>query len=314
MTVILVINLFALATGAAVIILAHRMDKECRLPPVRDYLVFVVLAVVSGFFDWIVFDLVRALVPKMPLSDIDAIYHIFWELIGFPCAMAAAAWLLFALAGFLDIRLDRKWRILLASPFLLLGLLSILRVITGAGDAGPHYSLVLWRTFTIALPLFHLILLAAAYARAWRFRDVRGTVVRQFVLLLFFGMFIWHALSLIPSRFHPSFQLSILWFYMALLPPTLLLRSRLGLFQCLEAPPDFSRESLAPVFGRYGLTDREKDVLLLLLDGKSYKVMKDELFLSLQTVKNYVSRIYGKLGVRNRVELVNLVRNFMRRA
>jgi DNA-binding NarL/FixJ family response regulator len=41
--------------------------------------------------------------------------------------------------------------------------------------------------------------------------------------------------------------------------------------------------------------------------------MKSELFLSLQTVKNHVSRIYGKMGVRNRIELVNKIRNAGRR-
>jgi DNA-binding CsgD family transcriptional regulator len=40
--------------------------------------------------------------------------------------------------------------------------------------------------------------------------------------------------------------------------------------------------------------------------------MKDELFVSLQTVKNHTSRIYRKSDVRNRVEFVNLVRNIVR--
>jgi hypothetical protein len=36
--------------------------------------------------------------------------------------------------------------------------------------------------------------------------------------------------------------------------------------------------------------------------------MEEALFISLQTVKNYVSRIYRKLEVRNRLELMNRYR------
>ncbi len=175
MTVILVVNLLALSAGAAVIALASGMARRCRLAPVRDYLVFVSLAVVSGFFDWIVFNLIRTLVPGMPLQDVEMIYHVFWDLIGFPCAMGAAAGLLFALAGFLDIRPGRKAKTILAAPFLVLSLVSVLRMIAAAGEAASHYSPFLWKAFTIALPTFHVLLLGAAYARAWRLRGPRGS-------------------------------------------------------------------------------------------------------------------------------------------
>jgi len=309
---ILLVNLLAVGTGAAVIALAYRMDRECRLPAVRDYLVFLVLAVVSGFFDWIVFNLVKVLVPGISMSDIDAIYHVFWDLIGFPCAMAAAAWLMFALAGFLNIRLDRKRKAALAAPFLFMGLLSVAWAALKAGNVGLPLGAILWPAFIFALPLIHLLLLGAAFGLARRLQDQSRTVVRQFIILLFLGLFVWYVLSLVPSRIHPSYHISIIWFYLALLPPTLLLRRRLALFQRQEAPADFSPEALAPLFDRFPFTEREKDVLVLLLKGKSYKDIQADLFISLQTVKNYASRIYGKLAVRNRVELANLIRNLIR--
>jgi two-component system response regulator DesR len=52
------------------------------------------------------------------------------------------------------------------------------------------------------------------------------------------------------------------------------------------------------------LTEREKEVLLLLADGKNTKDIASELYLTNGTVRNYISVILDKLGVSNRVEAI----------
>jgi two-component system response regulator DesR len=52
------------------------------------------------------------------------------------------------------------------------------------------------------------------------------------------------------------------------------------------------------------LTEREKEVLLLIADGKNTKDIASELFLTNGTVRNYISVILEKLGVSNRVEAI----------
>jgi len=51
------------------------------------------------------------------------------------------------------------------------------------------------------------------------------------------------------------------------------------------------------------LTAREKDVLNRLRDGKSYKAIADELFVSKSTVKFHIKNIYRKLHVSNKTQL-----------
>jgi DNA-binding NarL/FixJ family response regulator len=45
----------------------------------------------------------------------------------------------------------------------------------------------------------------------------------------------------------------------------------------------------------YGLSDREKEILVLLVDGKSYKMIADKLSISYHTVNSHVKKIYEKL-------------------
>jgi len=52
------------------------------------------------------------------------------------------------------------------------------------------------------------------------------------------------------------------------------------------------------------LTKRERDVAFLLADGLSNREIAHKLFLTEHTVGNYLFRIYNKLGVSSRVELV----------
>lgn len=60
---------------------------------------------------------------------------------------------------------------------------------------------------------------------------------------------------------------------------------------------------------RYGISERELEIIQLVAQGRSNKEIADALFISLQTVKDHNSRIYRKLDVSNRVQLTNLFRS-----
>jgi DNA-binding CsgD family transcriptional regulator len=68
--------------------------------------------------------------------------------------------------------------------------------------------------------------------------------------------------------------------------------------------PDALSVSIAK---NYGLTSREEDVLLLLLQGRSYTSIGHKLFISKSTVKTHSNHIYAKLGVGSRDELLDLL-------
>ena len=60
------------------------------------------------------------------------------------------------------------------------------------------------------------------------------------------------------------------------------------------------------------LTDRERQVMSLVLAGKMNKVIADELSISMRTVEVHRARLFEKMGVRSAVELAQLLKSLER--
>lgn len=76
-----------------------------------------------------------------------------------------------------------------------------------------------------------------------------------------------------------------------------------GLMPGIEQLPPLAE---APQLGE--LTSRELAVLTRLLDGQRVPAIAAELFVSPSTVRNHLSSIYAKLGVRGQVDVIRLLR------
>jgi DNA-binding CsgD family transcriptional regulator len=68
-----------------------------------------------------------------------------------------------------------------------------------------------------------------------------------------------------------------------------------------------SRTAVPDVLRRYGITEREHDVLLLVAAGRTSVQIADELVISRRTVDKHVERLLAKTGARRRGELRGLV-------
>ncbi len=58
-----------------------------------------------------------------------------------------------------------------------------------------------------------------------------------------------------------------------------------------------------------GLTERERDVMRLVVGGLPNKLVADQLDISVRTVEVHRARVFDKMGVKSAVELANLLRN-----
>ena len=65
----------------------------------------------------------------------------------------------------------------------------------------------------------------------------------------------------------------------------------------LQSPSDTKREFIE-------ISNREKEILALLVKGKSYKAIASECFISIDTVSTHIRHIYEKLHVHSKSEAV----------
>ena len=71
-----------------------------------------------------------------------------------------------------------------------------------------------------------------------------------------------------------------------------------------EAPFTAPTGQFSDFCAQYELTDRETEILQLILAGKSNQEISDELFITVGTVKAHIHSIFGKLDVSRRSQLM----------
>lgn len=122
-------------------------------------------------------------------------------------------------------------------------------------------------------------------------------------------------LSSIPFLFSGNYWVAdlfiTLFFFLGMVLPAVFLR--MAPLIPLRSEPDPDPVSTLPEFEsfcqRYEISPREAEIIRELCRGHSNQEIADRLFITLQTVKDHLYRIFIKTEVKNRVQLVNLVRN-----
>jgi len=112
------------------------------------------------------------------------------------------------------------------------------------------------------------------------------------------------------TGYHEVFKFLFLLVFLSWhLIPILFLNIYLDKYQEPEntLPDDFETRLLA-FAEEHEISKRECEVVRLICRGLSNQEISDTLFISLQTVKDHTHRIFVKTGVRNRVQLSNMIR------
>lgn len=73
----------------------------------------------------------------------------------------------------------------------------------------------------------------------------------------------------------------------------------------IKFPPGENLQFLDVALRNYQISNREYEIMQLILQGKSNKEIEELLFISYNTVKNHIYSLYQKLGVKSRGQLIN---------
>lgn len=239
----------------------------------------------------------------------------------------------------------RLYAIFLGIPFLALAKFMFLRSITEFFQKKPAttFTVIYFLILTAAFIVFGVYMIRLTY---FDLGEYRGFIVLQrwvfigfmwaiylftYLYILFFSAEIpdlpakkhirifgaWYlafmALCIAPlalTGYHAIFkQVFLLVFLSWHLIPILFLNVYLNKYQEPESmlPDDFETSFLA-FAEEHDISKRECEVVRLICRGLSNQEISETLFISLQTVKDHTHRIFVKTGVRNRVQLSNMIR------
>ncbi len=306
---IIIIIIISFVSGVYALVLLNILRNKYKIEFLDSLLYYQLLILVFGVYGILGNIITHEVLPKFDVikSNIEAIAH-FFPFIGLPF-MIAAWYLIIKMTGEL---LERNrpqyiavvYFLLVTAAFLIYGL-AIKRM--------PEYKNYDYQALKqkVIIVFYSIELIIAAYIIIRvliKGLKEKSKKKEQFVIrfAVIFGVItIIKAITLHFSYFHWIIGLYfMLFFFSGIIPLVFLTRSYLenNSFDYMN-----SLNIQEDLFKRYKITKREREIIIEICKGKTNKQIADELFISLQTVKDHTHNIFVKTGVKNRVQLA---RNF----
>lgn len=302
--IILIVFVFCAAMAVGSIMLASRLMAENRLPFLRPLFYHIIFISAFGFYGvWGQF-IIIAIAGDRLTPDLLSTISVSSLLLGLP--FLVIGWLMmirfgFEFAGSRFVTLPTV--LFLLTNFGLIVLLGIKSGEISFNEALPlfkyYYSAVAVISGIIAsVPLLAEKSCRAAVAdrRFLAFAIPAGNLLQAAALLLL-PYSAWMALIFVFLLFASMVTLPLYLTYIA----DMKVFSRPGETDLPVGIDDF--------FIRHEISPREADIIREICNGLSNQEIADKLFITLQTVKDHTSRIYTKTNVRNRMQLMTLVRS-----
>jgi DNA-binding CsgD family transcriptional regulator len=309
--------LFSFSLGLISISTAYGLQKRYRIPSLSSYLYFQVFITAFGIYGLIGQIIARKILEQRGASyqTVETIGH-FFALLGLPFLILA--WFMFLrlcweISGeALSRRILLIYFLLLVVVFLVYGTVILLANLSPFSNrqyalmsADQAYSYAAIAAVVLAVGLSRLFL------RAKDGDDpVQRRTVLRFGLIWLFAYILYLALFLHSRQLGTSSVVSIIAFFAANLLPLLYWRAHLRKYAVVSPLRAASAQDLSRFLADFKISKREEEVIHELCAGKSNKEIAQALFISLQTVKDHIYRVYQKTEVRNRVQLINLVLSY----
>jgi DNA-binding CsgD family transcriptional regulator len=301
--IIIIIFIFCAALAAGSILLASRLMKEYQLPFARSLFYHIIFIFAFGFYGiWGQFIITGVaggrLTPEL-LSSVSVISL----LLGLP--FLVFGWMM--LLRFVAEITMKGFGVIAVAAFLLVNFGVIIALGVLAGDNAYDETLPIIKYYYVSAAILYsvvalFILLAEGTCLIGKTDRriislvITGGSLMQAAVLLFFPHSAWMALLFVFLLFAATSLIPIVLSYKADITVPMIT----GTLPLPAGIEDF--------FIKTEISPREAEVIREICNGLSNQEIADKLFISLQTVKDHTSRIYTKTNVRNRMQLMTMVR------
>lgn len=310
----LILVLVPLIAGAIAIYFGFRLMRKFSLPFISSYFYYLVFLYIFGAYSIIGSGMMEYVMERMDADEVflHSARH-FARLLGVP---------LLALSGYTLFRSARE--LLGKNPGAAFTIVYFVICVAALGfmvfqvirlnrfEKGDYLMI------TILQDWFFIAFSVLLYGLTWVFTlgSLRESPAHERSFIRFYGrlhllhMFLF-ILPLLLRDLHPVLPFIFVLFFMSFhLVPLLFIHIHLERFHGDTEAVDQDFDELLRMFSeKYEISKREQEVVDLICRGLSNQEISEALFISLQTVKDHVHRIFLKTGVKNRVQLGNLIRS-----
>ena len=303
----------SLLTGIVAIMLSNQLARKYKLPYLTSYFYYLIFLFVFGIYGIIGSRIIRIFLQNhgMEFQAIESTC-LFITYLGVPFLILS--WYMFIRLSheIVNSRVVAAFNLvffgILTIGFIGLGLLLVKRELLGENRFGIIRNVLLISFTSISL-LVYTYSLAQLFIHSGKFLDRKDRSNIRFFGLVYIVFTLGTAVLLILSPRGIVFGFAFIIFLFAIhLIPIFFLSMYLDKnFVEPVARQEFD-QSLVSFVGKFEISKRESEIVELICKGKSNQDISDSLFISLQTVKDHIHRIYLKTGVKNRVQLTNLIR------
>lgn len=312
----LVIILLSICAGLYTILITYRLHKIYRVNYLSTYLYFQIFMTVFGVYGiagrLIAKELLRQ--QESSFQTVESIGH-FFTFLGVPFLIFAWYMFIRLCREVMERKLSRTFNLsfffILIFIFLVYGSVIVLINVSEVKEE-------LFALLGSAVKFFYggleaLVLgigLSQLFIHAKHMKDEvkkRAVYTFAYLNLMAFCLSLFFLLHAHQGRVLSAAFLFI--FFSRNIPPVLYWRSYLKKNIVAPSLQKVEIPTLRHFFDEYKISKREEEVIGQLCEGKSNKEIGKALFISLQTVKDHIYRIYQKINVKNRVQLINLIQS-----
>ena len=308
----IIVILISLLAGGIGKLFIYQMFQKYRLPYLSTYLYFLIFLYIFGIYGIVLPGIIDVTLSSRASAETIETLKLFITFLGIPFLI---------LSLYMFIRLSRElvhknlsaWfnliYFIIQSIFFFAYGYFLIRVY--AFDEN-RFDL-LWMLIRICFSVITAIVLAGSLLQLFfqvrKVLDASERFIIRIIGLAYLGFYSLVLTMLNLGFVHDLFKIGFLFLlFSAHLLPLLFLNINLDKL-VVEIPGINNLEENIGLFvEKYGISKRETEIIQLLCKGKSNQDISDSLYISLQTVKDHIHRIFLKTGVKNRVQLTNLIR------
>lgn len=309
----LILLLITLIAGGIAIFFTFRLNKRYRIPFVNSYFFYLVFLYIFGTYSLAGSGILEFLFSRMKV-DPEVIYssRLYAIFLGIPFLGLSHFMFLRSIREFFNKKQSLffiiLYFVLILVAFVLYGIYTMKSNYSAAGSTLDMVSLQR-QVFCGFMIFVYLWAFLSILLWSRKLEPVAKKFIVPFGASYLIFMVLGVALVFIQSLFPFSRHLFMLIFLSLHLVPIFFLNIYLD--KSSEMAPD-SEDDYETRFSRFverhEISKRESEVVRLICQGLSNQEISDKLFISLQTVKDHTHRIFVKTGVRNRVQLANMIR------